>query len=652
MNEKLKQLLKKCNKAYSEGDLYILTDNDWQILANTLNFYPENFDSNVVDDWFYDNIYNKAKIIWPNDEFFTKLTSDNTGYGQDIIHEIPMGSMEELKEGDLEKWIKGHEQFLISDKLDGCSLILTYENGELTIAATRGHGTKGKDIMRHVQNVGFPKKINYKDKIIIRGELLFPKIAIPTILNLLEQVSGKKQKNGRNTIAGALNSKETKPYIFEQTEFVAYWTSKDQGTLKAFEFLKNEGFKVPFYQVMSAETLTDENMIDLVKTRLKFSDYELDGIILTQLDNIEDGFVGGTINPKCSRKFKLGIHDNIAESIVTNINWQISRWGIFTPVLEIEPVEVAGAKITNITAHNYENVIKTKCGIGAKIKFKRAGLVIPKLEEVLIPSKNYNLPKCQTKIEGVDLVYIWSNDTPEYAREMGIRRLEYFGEKLDIEQLGYGNCVKIYDAFSQFLNLYDHPYRIYELPEGEITKLIGENGKKIEASLKAKKSTFIETQFAAACGSFGPDIGERVLNLVWNKYNTLEGMTKEKLENIEGFGESRISQYLEYEHLWYMTKIHMQLHSYGIEFINPKNQIESTVCAKYNICFSGIRDKALENYINKNGGNASDKWNKNVNCLVVKDIMGTSSKIEKARKANVRICTLEDLKEELNYGSR
>ena len=648
MNEQIKSILEKCNESYSKGEVYFLKDDEYPIVEKEFNITIPHLD---VDDSLYDIIYYCAKEKWPEDSFFNKLTSNNIGYGQDIIHEIPMGSMEELKEGNLEKWTKGHEQFLISDKLDGCSLILTYENGELTIAATRGHGTKGKDIMRHVQNVGFPKKISYKDKIIIRGELLFPKICIPTILNLLEQASGKKQKNGRNTIAGALNSKETRPYIFQQTDFVAYWTSKDQGTLKAFEFLKKEGFKVPFYQVMSADTLTDDNMIDLVKTRLKFSDYELDGIIITQLDNIEDGFVGGTINPKCSRKFKLGIHDNIAESIVTNINWQISRWGVFTPVLEIEPVEVAGAKITNITAHNYENVVKSKCGIGAKIKFKRAGLVIPKLEEVLIPSENYNLPKCKAEIQGVDLVYIWSDDTPEYAREMGIRRLEYFGEKLGIDQLGYGNCAKIYDEYinDNKLSLYNHPYRIYTLPEGEITRLIGENGKKIEASLKAKKSTFTETQFAAACGSFGPDIGERVLNLVWNAYGTLEYMTEEKLQSLEGFGKSRIEQYLEYEHLWYMTKIDMELNSYNIIFVNPKNQIESTICSSYNVCFSGVRDKTLENYINKNGGQASDKWNKNVNCLVVKDLYATSSKIEKARKANVRICTLEDLKKELNY---
>lgn len=637
-------ILEKCNESYSKGQVYCLKDDEVNILETEFEI---SLSTALVDDSIYDTIYYMAKEKWPNDKFFSKLTSDNTGFGQDITHEVPMGSMEELKEGDLEKWTKGHDQFLISDKLDGCSLILTYENGELTVAATRGHGTKGKDIMRHVQNVGFPKKIDYKDKIIIRGELLFPKIAIPTILNMLEHASGKKQKNGRNTIAGALNSKETKPYIFEQTDFVAYWTSKDQGTLKAFEFLKKEGFMVPFYQVLSAETLTDDNMIDLVKTRMKFSDYELDGIIVTQLDNIEDGFVGGTINPKCSRKFKLGIYDNIAESTVTNINWQISRWGVFTPVLEIEPVEVAGATITNITAHNYDNVVKTKCGIGAKIKFKRAGLVIPKLEEVLIPSEDFNLPNCKTEINGVDLQYIWSEETEDFQTEMNIRKLEYFGSKLEIDQLAYGNCAKIYNHILNTENKRLEPYKIFELPEGLISTLIGKNGEKIEASLKAKKSTFTEVKFAAASGTFGPDIGERVLQLVWDKYGTLEGMTKEKLQVIDGFGESRIEQYLEYEHLWYMLKVHIQLFGYNITFIDNKPILESNICAAYNVCFSGIRDNALMEYINKNGGKASDKWNKDINYLVVKDINGTSSKIEKAKKINCKIITLEEIKNEL-----
>ena len=636
-------ILEKCNESYSKGQVYCLKDDEVNILETEFKI---SLPTTWVDDSIYDTIYYMAKEKWPNDKFFNKLTSDNTGFGQDITHEIPMGSMEELKENDILKWKKGHTNFILSDKLDGCSLIFTYENSELKIAATRGHGTVGKDILRHIKYVeNIPMKIKCKQKIIVRGELLFKKNMIESILKDIELKTGKAQKNGRNTIAGALNRKDTVIDIFKSAKFVAYWTSLNQGL--SFELLEALGFDVPYYQYVSDEILNDENMIDYVKTRMKFSDYELDGIILTQVDNVETGFVGGTINPKCSRKFKLGIYDNIAESTVTNINWQISRWGVFTPVLEIEPVEVAGATITNITAHNYDNVIKTKCGIGAKIKFKRAGLVIPKLEEVLVPSEDFNLPNCKTEVNGVDLQYIWSEETEDFQTEMNIRKLEYFGSKLEIDQLAYGNCAKIYNYILNTENKRLEPYKIFELPEGLISTLIGKNGEKIEASLKAKKSTFTEVKFAAANGTFGPDIGERVLQLVWNKYGTLENMTKEKLQAIDGFGESRIEQYLEYEHFWYIEKVHMQLFGYNIIFIDDKPVLESNCCAAYNICFSGVRDNTLMEYINKNGGKASDKWNKNVNYLVVKDINGTSSKIEKAKKINCKIITLEEIKNEL-----
>lgn len=648
MHTKIKQILEKCNEAYSKGEFYTLDIEDTMILENILDIVVN---ADEVTDQIYDEIYYTAKEKWPEDEFFNKLTSDNTGFGQDIIHEIPMGSMEELKEGDFEKWSKGHEKFMLSDKLDGCSLILTYIDGRLKIAATRGHGTKGKDVMRHIQHVpNIPNKISVLGKLIVRGELLFKKDEIKTILNTLEATTGKKQKNGRNSISGALNAKETNEYIFNHTHFLAYWTSDKQGL--AFDNLDIYGFETPYHhEIYNTKELhlKDEDLTNMVKTRLENSDYELDGIILTQMDNIEEGFVGGTINPKCSRKFKIGIHDNVAESVVTNINWQISRWGIFTPVLEIEPVEVAGALISNITAHNYENVIKSKCGIGAKIRFKRAGLVIPKLEEVLIPSEDYNLPQCATKVNGVDLQYIWSTDHDEYRKEAEIRALEYLGQKLEIDMLGYGNCVKIYNALLDKNHIYS-PEDIFSLKSGMITRVIGENGKKIEASLEAKKTAVTEVKFATACGAFGPDMGERVLQLIWDKFGEFSCYcTEDELKTIPGLGESRISQYMEYRNTWYMRKTHMELFNYGIKFKESESNANSNIYQYYIVCFSGIRDKGLIEHIISNGGQAGDNWTKNVNCLIVKDKNGTSSKIKKAKEAGIKILNIDEAYKEFNY---
>jgi len=651
MQSQIKSILEKCNLAYSNGEFYVLTDLDIAFLEQILGIYVN---ADEVTDQIYDVIYATAKEMWPDDEFFNKLTSENIGYGIDVIHEIPMGSMEELKEGDFEKWSKGHNQFMFSDKLDGCSLILTYNEGKLVTAATRGHGIKGKDVTRHIKFVkNVPQTIKYPNKIIIRGELLFKKSMINSMMDQFEQISGKRPKNGRNTISGLLTRKESYKTILEMCHFVAYWTSTNQGL--SFDILKNLGFEVPYYDVISTETLTDENMIEIVKTRIKFSDYELDGIILTQMDNIEEGFVGGTINPKCSRKFKMGIYQNEAVSIVKNINWQISRWGVFTPVLEIEPVEICGCTISNITAHNYANVITSKCGIGAKVKFKRAGLVIPKLEEVLETSEEYNLPKCKTCINGVDLVFdedeedAWCNNTngiAEFVWEKDLRALEYFGQKLEIDQFGYGNCKELYNTYMTKFDCRLTPIDIFNLTDDFIVKTIGKNGEKIVTSLKTKKSTLTEVLFATAIGAFGPDMGERVLQQVWDKYETLYPLTKEQLEVIDGFGDARVQQYLNYQENWNDIRKFM---SNFLIFKKEEKEITSNKLNKYVICFTGIRDKQFAEYVNKNGGIATDTWRKDVTHLVVKDKNSVSSKTKKAQDIGIPIVTLDEIYKETEY---
>lgn len=651
MNSYIKNLLDKCNQAYSNGEFYTITEDDVYMLDSILDIVVN---KEEVSDNMYDIIYNTAKEKWPTDPYFDKLTSDNTGYGIDVIHEIPMGSMEELKEGELVKWVKGHDTFTISDKLDGCSLVLTYEYGKLKVAATRGHGTKGKDITRHINFVSnVPQEIKYNDKIIVRGELLFEKNNIESIMDQVELLTGKRPRNGRNTIAGLLTRKESYEDLLKQTHFVAYWTSTDFG--RSFKVLENLGFTVPYNTIKSSEELNDDNMIELVKERIKTSNYELDGIIITQNDNIEEGFVGSTINPKCSRKFKLGIYDNIAESTVTNVNWQISRWGVFTPVLEIEPTEVAGCTVTNITGHNYENIVKLKCGIGSKIKFKRAGLVIPKLEEVLTESEDFNLPKCKTYVEGADLIYL--PDDPymkepddidfQCQHEVDVRALEAFGERLEIEQLGYGNCVKIFDSILIADDVVIRPVDLFALSKEFFIKVIGKNGEKIYDSLQSKKTSITEIDLAVATGAFGPNIGDRALQTVWDKYNRLYDLTKEDFMSLDGFGEARATQCDEYQEQYRSTKETAK--DYGVVFTNNIEEKTSDDLEGIVVCFTGVRDKDFAAFINNNGGTALDNWRKDVTHLIVKDINSTSSKMKKAQEKGCVILTLEDAHKEFGY---
>ena len=158
-------ILEKCNEVYSNGNTYELTKNDIEVIKDELDIDVQ---STLVNDVLYDTLYYATKEKYPADSFFNKLTSNNTGYGDEIVHTIPMGSMDELKTSDWDKWKVGHKKFLMSDKLDGCSVVLYYKNGKLDKAATRGHGKAGKCIKRHLSSISnIIYEIPYKDEIII-----------------------------------------------------------------------------------------------------------------------------------------------------------------------------------------------------------------------------------------------------------------------------------------------------------------------------------------------------------------------------------------------------------------------------------------------------------------------------------------------------
>ncbi|MBO4622299.1 MAG: hypothetical protein J5691_00205 [Bacilli bacterium] len=624
MNYKIKNIIKSANLAYSEGGVYVLCQED---LAEVNKILGLELTENRLVDSVYDIIYAEAKKKWPDDKFFKELQAENSGYGKEIIHSEPMGSMEELKTGDWDKWKVGHHLFLLSEKLDGCSIILTYQEGKLFSAATRGRGIKGKDIMRHIPFISnIPQTITNMDTLVVRGELLCPKDEIPDMLKEVAEIEGKEQKNGRNTIAGALNRKKSNQAVFKHAHFVAYWSSKGKG-LDIDDYLDELGFETPWNFEID-DTTTEEELIEQVKEFLFISKYEIDGIILTQVDNPEEGFVSGTINPKCSRKFKIGIYDNIAESVVNNITWQASKDGKLTPVLNIEPIELCGSTISNVTGHNYQNLVDKQCGIGSRVKIKRAGLVIPYLEEVLTPSVDFNIPD-NTYQDGVNL-YLQDKNT----KEVMIQRLLHFAETLNLDYAGEAYMKTLLDMNP----ILENPIFLLGFEEGTFVMALGINGSKLYNSIQKIKDNITESKLADACGAFGPGLGETLLSQIEQKYNQLTPLGEE----IENFGPNRMKQYNENFLTWLTYKSLFK--SFGYTFKeNQKNM--ALLLSNYVVCFTGIRDKEFTKYLEDNGAVVTETFNKKVNILVAKDPNGISSKIVKAKEQGCKVLSLEEAKE-------
>ena len=634
MNPDIQAVLEKCNEAYSKGETYIIKDYEIEPIEKEFNIkLPTLF----VDDDLYDLLYYCAKEKWPEDRFFKKLTSNNTGFGVDIIHELPMGSMEELKTGDWDKWNHGHKEYWVSSKLDGCSLILTYENGKLEIVASRGHGTKGKDCMRHVpfiQNI--PYEIPYIEKVIIRGELICPKADIPVMLAEVEQKTGQKLKNGRNTIAGALNKKESMRDVFKYAHFVAYWDSLHQA--QDLNWIKDQGFEIPLVEIVP-NTITEEQLVTKIQEHIQKSPYELDGIIITQKDNIEAGLETGTLNPKCSRKLKIGINISVKETKLLKVEWNPSKNGRLSPIVWFEPIELDGSVVQKATGVNKQFMENLGIYPGCTLLVRKAGAVIPQIVGVVDKKEDYTgldislLPEHYEQ-NGLDLYQI------ETSTETDIKRLEYFGKKLGIEQLGYGNCHKLY-FYRYFTDNHKlSPHEIFEIPLETFTGIIGENGNKIYKSINEVKQNLTECAFADACGAFGPQIGEKVLQKVYDKYHTLYVSAKDLLE-VDGFGDARIKQYEQYVMGWEYIRI-IATEVYKIQFKEATPKSNAGQFTGNVICFTGIRDKDFAKYLIENGADVSDNWKSTTNILVAKDPTGNSSKIKKAKEKGITILSLEE----------
>ena len=626
------ELLKKCDDTYTNlGEYYVFTDDD------KMNV-PEIEDYIESTDDIYDMLKEIAKNKFPNEIYFQSVGSEVRG--EKVKLPYVMGSMTECHEGELENWIEKDKSYIQSNKLDGVSALLIYQNGNLKIAYSRGDGIEGQDITRHVKKFA-PNKINEEIDIAIRGEIIVPKQDIQNMIDELYDETKYRYKNGRNTCSGQLNAKNCANAFTKYAHFVAYhienWKESEE---EMFLKLMSLGVEVTQAQKVLGEQITEEYAINEVKNVKKNYIYECDGIIFTKNFKKESdlGYDTGTLNPKCSRKFKIGAIDNIGETIVEDIEWNISKDAIFKPRVKVKPIDIQGVTINWVTGHNYKNIIDNGIGIGSKILIFRRGDVIPHIEKVINPIfENYNLPNySHVDKNGVELELDYSKCISEELKdEVEIQKIIYFCSKLGIDFAGEGNIRRIIKNCLENNGIEQLIETDIERYQGEI----GVNGIKFYGSLHKKLKEVDICEFMDAVGAFGRGIGQKKLQKVIDKYNTLD-VTYEQLMETDGFAEISSQQYidnLDYYHQWmeYMNNI-----GYPIK-VKEKNII-SNECSNINICFTGIRDKDLEEVIKGKGGKICSSVTKVCNILVAKDPNSGSTKLKKAIDNGVEVISLEE----------
>ena len=549
---------------------------------------------------------------------------------------VHMGSMNKKKtEKEIDSWTKNFPgDVVISDKLDGISFLLVFKPNDKVKLLTRGDGTEGKDISKLLDYLKLPKINNNKD-MIIRGEMLVSKSNFKKM--------GNVAKNGRSFISGVSNLKEIKGQKLEYMKYinlVCYELIKPiMSPYNQFLELNKMGFKV--VENYLEKNLSFEVLSDYFIKRKDESDYEVDGIIITQ-NKINERNVDK--NPKYSFAFKMDLEYSITK--VLGVEWNISKHGVLKPTVIIEPVVLYGSTNAKATGHNADFITKNKIGKGALIKLIKGGEIIPKVEEVIVPADEPDMPKID---------YIWNSTKKEIlikniedSGDVKLKRIIIFFKTIGVENIGPGTFTKLFD------NGFNTIKKICYVRDVDLLKLPGikdKSAKNIIDNLEIviKNEIDIKKIVAGSC-ILGTGFGERILKKILDVYpnifqNDIE-VSIEKLCEIPSIQEKTAKKFIQglvkvkefiMEHNFLKIKsvknkknLHIKTNS------NKKNIVKKSLIGK-KFVLTGFRDKKISEIIERNGGEEQNSVNKNTFIVVTNNPESNSSKIKKAKELNIEI---------------
>lgn len=373
-------------------------------------YYQE--DREIMSNFEYDAMYDELAAL--EKETGTVLSDSPTvKVGYEVLselpketHEYPMLSLDKTKEPQaLKAWVGSHKGML-SWKMDGLTIVLTYRNGALYKAVTRGNGQIGEVITNNARMFkNIPHKIAYTDELILRGEAVIKYSDFEKINESIEDVDAK-YKNPRNLCSGSvrqLNNEITKKrnvHFFAFTLVKANGVDFQNSRIHQMEWLKGLGFDIVEYKVVDESNI--EEAIRSFAEKIEHNDFPSDGLVLTYDDIEYSRSLGATAKfPRDSIAFKWA--DEVKETTLLNVEWSASRTGLINPIAVFEPVELEGTSVSRASVHNLSIVDSLKLGIGDKIEVYKANMIIPQIARNLTGSANLEIPKicpvCQGKTQ-------------------------------------------------------------------------------------------------------------------------------------------------------------------------------------------------------------------------------------------------------------
>ena len=571
-------------------------------------------------------------------------------------HESPMLSLDKTKDREALREFVGEHPTLLSWKLDGLTIVLTYENGELVKAVTRGNGEIGEVITNNAKTfVNIPGRIQYTGTLIVRGEALI-RYSDFEELNKQENVE-EQYKNPRNLCSGSVRQLNNEITAKRRVHFYAYniisigdeisFTKKKEG----LSWLVKQGFEVAPYREVSASNI--EDMITYFSNYVKQSDLPSDGLVLTFDDVAYSATLGRTAKfPHDSIAFKW--QDELVETTLREIEWSASRTGLINPVAVFDAVELEGTTVSRASVHNVSILKELKLGIGDKILVYKANMIIPQIAENLTGSDNVEIPKvCPVcghpteirQMNEVQTLYCTNEKCP--AKEIKAYTLFVSRDALNIDGLSEATLEKMIDQ--GFIHEYADLFRLDRYKE-VITQMEGFGEKSyqnmIDSIEAARHTTLPRLIYGLGIAGIGVANAKVLCRYFDYDLEKMQSADTETLSAIPGVGEVLAGAFTEYmsdaenleqiEHLKQFLTIEVPQVDENAQTLSGMSFVVTGSLNHY------ASRNDLKEVIEERGGKVTGSVTGKTTCLINNDITSTSSKNKKAKELQVPILTEED----------
>ena len=637
----MKELVKKLNeaaKAYYQEDREIMSNREYDALYDQLE-QMEAETGIVLADSPTVNVGYEAVDALPKE-----------------THESPMLSLDKTKERETLRAFIGTNPTLLSWKMDGLTIVLTYENGELQKAVTRGNGIVGEVITNNARTFkNIPLKIAYQGRLVLRGEAIITYSDFERINETIEDVDAK-YKNPRNLCSGSVRQLNNQITAERNVRFYAFALVSaqdvDMHNSRAYqmEWLKSQGFEVVEYRMVTGESL-DEAM-DYFSHAIENNDFPSDGLVALYDDIAYGDSLGSTAKfPRNAFAFKWA--DEIRETTLREIEWSPSRTGLINPIAVFDPVELEGTTVSRASVHNVSIVKELQLGIGDTIQVYKANMISPQIAENLTRSSNLEIPHI-CPVCGEEARVIQENEVESLycmnpdcvAKKIKAFTLFVSRDAMNIDGLSEATLEKF--IAKGFIHDFGDIFEIAKHRE-EIVTMEGFGEKSYDnliASIdKAKETTLAKVIYSLGISNIGLSNARVICRHFDDDLDKIRTAEEEEISAIDGIGPVIAKSLTKY---FKDPENNRKLdHLLGYLHINKEEVSENQTLAGMNFVITG----SLEHFSNRGevkklieslGGKVTGTVTGKTNYLINNDTTSNSSKNKKARELGIPILSEED----------